>query len=136
MQRTEAMEREPLSCEEDGFDKEQALLLRNSDHSAAMRLFMHGSRVLVRRMREEQSPGGIYLDPGAQDHATMGEVIAAGPGCELLHVGDKVLFGRFSGDPVGTALTLDIAGGMKDVVVMEEEDVMGHFRQEEINADA
>lgn len=111
------------------FDETQALELRRRGAPGGLRLFIHGSRVLVKRLKEEQSPGGIYLDPSQQDHATMGEVIATGPEAAILRVGDVVLFGRFSGDPVSPATTLDIAGGLRDAYIMEEEDVLGHFRE-------
>jgi chaperonin GroES len=105
----------------------EALVLkrRGDDANGGIRLFMLGARVLVRRLREDKSPGGIYLTEDTKTHATMGEVIASGEECRLLRVGDIVLFGRFSGDPVAPSTTLDLAEDLRDVVVMMEEDVMG-----------
>jgi chaperonin GroES len=83
-------------------------------------------RVIVKRMEEERtSEGGIYLPDSATEKPSRGEVIAAGPGKydngklqELaLKVGDKVLFGKYS----GTEVKVD----GEELVVMREEDVMG-----------
>ena len=83
-------------------------------------------RVIIRRMEEERtSPGGIVIPDGAAEKPSKGEVIAVGKGKILdngevrpldLKVGDKVLFGKYSGTEVK----------MQDdeLLVMREEDVM------------
>jgi co-chaperonin GroES (HSP10) len=110
------------------FDATQALELRRRGQTGGVRLYMLGQRVLVKRLKEEKSPGGIILAEDSKAHATMGEAIAVGDGCTVLKVGDIVLFGRFSGDPVAPSTTLDLSDELRDVVVMMEEDVMGLFR--------
>ncbi len=84
-------------------------------------------RVIVRRMEEERtSPGGIVLPDSATEKPDQGEVLAVGKGKILesgdvrpmdLQVGDKVLFGKYS----GTAVKID----GEEVLVMREEDIMG-----------
>ena len=84
-------------------------------------------RVIVRRMEEERtSPGGIVLPDSATEKPDQGEVLAVGKGKILesgdvrpmdLQVGDKVLFGKYSGTAV------KISG--EEVLVMREEDIMG-----------
>ena len=84
-------------------------------------------RVIVRRMEEERtSPGGIVLPDAATEKPVMGEVIAVGKGklnskgnlIEMdVKVGDKVLFGKYSGTEVKI--------GGEEVLVMREEDIMG-----------
>ncbi len=84
-------------------------------------------RVIVRRMEEERTtPGGIVLPDSATEKPVEGEVLAIGKGKILdngeirsmdLQVGDKVLFGKYSGTEVKV--------GGEDVLVMREEDVMG-----------
>ena len=84
-------------------------------------------RVLVRRIeQEERTKGGILIPDTAQEKPMEGEVIAAGPGARgddgKLHpldvkVGDRVLFGRWS----GTEIKID----GEDLVVMKETDIMG-----------
>jgi chaperonin GroES len=84
-------------------------------------------RVVVRRMEEERkSPGGIVIPDSAAEKPIQGEVIAVGKGKILdngdvraldVNVGDRVLFGKYSGTEV------KVAG--EDVVVMREEDIMG-----------
>ena len=106
------------------------LLLRSDDGAFCRRLELTGPRILVRRSTEEMSPGGIILAEVSRDHATMGEVVAVGPEVTLVVVGDLVLFGRFSGDPVAPSATLNIAKGLADMTIMQEEDVMGVFRKE------
>ena len=84
-------------------------------------------RVVVRRMEEERtSPGGIVLPDAATEKPSQGEVIAVGNGKILdngevrgldVKVGDKVLFGKYSGT--------EVKMGGEDVLVMREEDIMG-----------
>ncbi len=84
-------------------------------------------RVVVRRMEEERtSPGGIVLPDAATEKPSQGEIIAVGNGKILdngevrgldVKVGDKVLFGKYSGTEI------KIAG--EEVLVMREEDIMG-----------
>ena len=84
-------------------------------------------RVLVRRIEEEEkTKGGIIIPDTAKEKPMEGEVLAAGPGVRgedgELHpldvkVGDRVLFGKWS----GTEIKID----GEDLVVMKESDVMG-----------
>ncbi len=84
-------------------------------------------RVIVRRMEEERtSPGGIVIPDSAAEKPVQGEVLAVGKGKILengdvrpmdVKVGDKVLFGKYSGTEV------KVAGN--EVLVMREEDIMG-----------
>ncbi len=83
-------------------------------------------RVIIKRMEEERTtPGGIVIPDTAAEKPIRGEVIAAGNGKrtesgELLpldvKVGDKVLFGKYS----GTEVKVD----GEDLLVMREEDIM------------
>ena len=84
-------------------------------------------RIIVRRLEEERkSSGGIVIPDTAAEKPSMGEVIAAGPGKtddngKLLamgvKVGDKILFGKYSGQE----FKLD----GKDLLHMREDDVIG-----------
>ncbi len=83
-------------------------------------------RVIIKRMEEERtSPGGIVIPDTAAEKPIRGEVIAVGKGKILengevrgldLKVGDKVLFGKYSGTEV------KVNG--EELLVMREEDVM------------
>ena len=83
-------------------------------------------RVIIRRMEEEKtSPGGIVIPDSATEKPIKGEVVAVGNGLVLdngeirpldLKVGDKVLFGKYS----GTEVKLD----GEELLVMKEDDVM------------
>ena len=83
-------------------------------------------RVIIKRMEEEKtSPGGIVIPDSATEKPIKGEVVAVGNGLVLdngevrpldLQVGDKVLFGKYS----GTEVKLD----GEELLVMKEEDVM------------
>ena len=67
-------------------------------------------RVVVRRKEEEtKSAGGIVLPGSAAEKPSRGEVLAVGPGKKKedgslmpvdLKVGDKILFGQYSGSTV------------------------------------
>ena len=84
-------------------------------------------RVVVRRMEEERtSAGGIVIPDSATEKPIQGEIIAVGNGKILdngevraldVKVGDRVLFGKYS----GTEVKLD----GEDYLVMREEDIMG-----------
>jgi chaperonin GroES len=83
-------------------------------------------RVIVKRLEEEKkSAGGIIIPDAAAEKPVQGVVKAVGKGKILesgevrpldLKVGDKVLFGKYS----GTEVKVD----GEDVLVMREEDVM------------
>ena len=83
-------------------------------------------RVIVKREEDERkSPGGIVIPDTATEKPMKGRVIAVGKGKILesgdvrpldVKVGDKVLFGKYS----GTEVKMD----GDDVLVMREEDIM------------
>jgi chaperonin GroES len=84
-------------------------------------------RVLVRRIEsEERSSGGIIIPDTAQEKPMEGEVTAVGSGARSedgkvhpldVKVGDRVLFGKWSGTEV------TVAG--EELVIMKESDIMG-----------
>ena len=84
-------------------------------------------RVVVRRMEEERtSAGGIVIPDSATEKPIQGEVIAVGNGKILdsgdvraldVKIGDRVLFGKYSGTEV------KIEG--EEDLIMREEDIMG-----------
>ena len=84
-------------------------------------------RVLVRRIEaEEKTSGGIIIPDSAKEKPQEGEVIAVGRGAKDddgdriemdVKVGDKILFGKWS----GTEVKLD----GKDLIIMKESDILG-----------
>lgn len=83
-------------------------------------------RVLVRRVETETtSLGGIIIPDSAQEKPQKGVILAVGPGktekgsliAPTVAVGDKVLFGKWSGTEV------EVDG--EKVLIMKEEDVLG-----------
>lgn len=84
-------------------------------------------RVLVRRVEgEEKTKGGLIIPDNAKEKSAEGEVIACGEGArkdsgELIEmgtkVGDRVLFGKWS----GTEVTID----GEDMMIMKESDILG-----------
>ena len=70
-------------------------------------------RVVVKALEEtEQMRGGLYIPDTAKEKPQQGEVVAVGPGklsdegkrIEMeLKVGDKVLYGKYSGTEVTVA---------------------------------
>ncbi|ROO25639.1 co-chaperone GroES [Salinisphaera japonica] len=83
-------------------------------------------RVVIKRLEEEQkTPGGIVIPDSAAEKPQRGEVVAVGNGKALengdvrkpeVAVGDKVMFGKFS----GTEIKID----GEEVVVMREDDIL------------
>ena len=86
-----------------------------------------GDRVLVRRVEEEaKTKGGIIIPDSAKEKPSQGEITAVGPGGRDengklipidLKVGDRVLFGKWS----GTEVKLD----GQELLIMKESDIMG-----------
>jgi chaperonin GroES len=84
-------------------------------------------RVVVKRIEaEEKTAGGIIIPDTAREKPQQGQILAAGPGGRDeagklipidLKVGDKVLFGKWS----GTEVKLD----GEDLLIMKESDIMG-----------
>jgi len=84
-------------------------------------------RIIVKRLEEERkSAGGIVIPDTAAEKPSMGEVVAAGPGKtddsgKLItigvKVGDKILFGKYSGQE------FKLEG--QDLLHMREDDVIG-----------
>ncbi|MCL6607961.1 MAG: co-chaperone GroES [Geminicoccaceae bacterium] len=84
-------------------------------------------RVVIKRVEEEQkTKGGIIIPDTAKEKPQQGEVLAVGPGArnekgELIpmgvKVGDRVLFGKWSGTEV------KLEG--EELLIMKESDIMG-----------
>jgi chaperonin GroES len=88
-------------------------------------------RVLIRRVEsEEKTVGGIIIPDTAKEKPMEGEVVAAGPGARGedgklqpmdVRMGDRVLFGKWS----GTEVKLD----GEELIIMKESDIMGVIAQ-------
>ena len=84
-------------------------------------------RIVVRRIdEEEKTDGGIIVPDTAKEKPMEGEVLAAGPGARNergeivaldVKVGDRVLFGKWSGTEV------KLNG--EELLIMKESDIMG-----------
>jgi chaperonin GroES len=84
-------------------------------------------RVIVKRIEEEKkSAGGIVIPDTAAEKPEQGEILAVGKGKKGdngklipidVKVGDRVLFGKYSGQ------TVRVKGD--ELLVMREEDIMG-----------
>jgi chaperonin GroES len=89
-------------------------------------------RVVVKRIEaEEKTAGGIIIPDTAKEKPSEGEVVAVGPGGRDetgklipidVKVGDRVLFGKWS----GTEVKVD----GKDLLIMKESDIMGVIEAE------
>jgi chaperonin GroES len=84
-------------------------------------------RILVKRLEEKEvKKGGIIIPDTAKEKPQEGEVIAVGPGkvtengklqAMSVKVGDKILFGKWSGSEVKL--------GEEEYLIMKEEDILG-----------
>ncbi|CCM79009.1 co-chaperone GroES [Rhizobium mesoamericanum] len=84
-------------------------------------------RILVRRVdTEEKTKGGIIIPDTAKEKPQEGEVLAVGAGARNdagqiqaldVKVGDRILFGKWS----GTEIKID----GEELLIMKESDVMG-----------
>ena len=95
-------------------------------------------RVILKRVKEEEkTKGGIIIPDTAKEKPQEGEVIAAGPGARNeagqlqpldVKVGDRILFGKWS----GTEIKID----GEDLLIMKESDVMGIIEGEAVGTKA
>jgi chaperonin GroES len=84
-------------------------------------------RVVVKRIAaEDKTASGIIIPDTAMEKPSQGEVVAVGPGGRDeagqvipidLKIGDRVLFGKWS----GTEIKIDSA----ELLIMQESDIMG-----------
>ncbi|MBI9073838.1 MAG: co-chaperone GroES [Desulfatibacillum sp.] len=92
-----------------------------------MKLQPLADRILVKRLAEETTTkGGIIIPDTAKEKPAEGEIVAVGPGktnddgtktALEVKVGDRVLFGKYSGTEV------KIEG--EEFLIMREDDVLG-----------
>jgi len=87
-------------------------------------------RVVVKRLEdeEEKTSGGLYIPDSAKEKPQKGEIIAVGGGKKTddgkvialdVKVGDKVLFGKYSGNEV----PMKIDGA--ECMIMREDEILG-----------
>ena len=84
-------------------------------------------RILVKRIEEqEKTAGGIYIPDTAKEKPVMGQIVSVGNGKKAedgrvipldVKAGDKVLFGKYSGNEV------KVEG--EDYLIMREDDILG-----------
>jgi chaperonin GroES len=93
---------------------------------AATRIKPLADRVAIKTLDDaEQTRGGLYIPDTAKEKPSQGEVVAVGPGrisddgtrLDMdVKVGDRVLYGKYS----GTEVTLD----GKEFLILRESDVL------------
>ena len=96
-----------------------------SKTSTAARVSPLADRVVVKPLEEsEQMRGGLYIPDTAKEKPQQGEIVAVGPGRYEkdkrvpmdVKVGDKVLYGKYS----GTEVTID----GEQYLILRESDVL------------
>lgn len=86
-----------------------------------------GDRILIRRTEEDEqtTSGGIIIPDTAKEKPQEGEVIAVGQGRLLdngdrqpidVAVGDKILFGKYSGT--------EVAYDNEELLILREDDIL------------
>ncbi len=94
--------------------------------SAATKIQPLADRVVVKALDEaEQMRGGLYIPDTAKEKPQQGEIVAVGPGklsddgtrlAPEVEVGNKVLYGKYS----GTEVTVD----GEEFLILRESDVL------------
>ncbi len=84
-------------------------------------------RIVVKRIEEQEATrNGIFIPDSAKEKPQQGEVMAIGKGKRLddgqmvaldVQVGDRILFGKYSGNEIEVEGT--------EYIIMREEDVLG-----------
>ena len=92
---------------------------------AKLKVFPLADRVAIKPLEESESMrGGLYIPDTAKEKPIQGEVIAVGPGRREkgdvvpmeLKVGDRVVYGKYSGTQVEL--------GGEEVILIKESDVI------------
>jgi chaperonin GroES len=93
---------------------------------AASKIQPLADRVVIKALEDaEQMRGGLYIPDTAKEKPSQGEIVATGPGklsdegtrIEMdVKVGDKVLYGKYS----GTDVTLD----GEEYLILRESDIL------------
>ncbi|MCG8696160.1 MAG: co-chaperone GroES [Minwuiales bacterium] len=87
---------------------------------------LHNQLLVERLDNDDRTAGGIIIPDTAQEKPMEGEVLAIGPGLRNdegklvpmdVKLGDRVLFGKYS----GTEVTID----GDELLIMKESDVLG-----------
>lgn len=94
--------------------------------SAATKIKPLADRVVVKALEDsEQMRGGLYIPDTAKEKPMQGEIVAVGPGkfseqgeriAPEVEVGNKVLYGKYS----GTEVTVD----NEEFLILRESDVL------------
>ena len=93
-------------------------------NAAAVKVGPLADRVVVRSLEDaEQTRGGLFIPDSAKEKPQQGEILAVGPGRfdegkrvpMDLKVGDRVLYGKYS----GTEVTID----GEQLLILRESDV-------------
>lgn len=84
-------------------------------------------RIVIRRAKSDEMKGGLHIPDAAQDKPQEGDVIAVGEGkpniggvgriAMDIKVGDRVLFGKFSGS--------EIQIDDNSILILREEEILG-----------
>jgi len=106
---------------------------RSTESEPPMKFRPLHDRVVIRRIEgEDKTKGGIIIPDTVKEKPQEGEVVAVGPGArdesgKLLpmdvKVGDRVLFGKWS----GTEVKIDSV----EYLIMKESDIMGVLAEAE-----
>ena len=93
--------------------------------AAGVKITPLSDRVVVKASEDtEQMRGGLYIPDTAKEKPQQGEVLAVGPGRTddgkkvpmEVKVGDKILYGKYS----GTEVTIDL----EQVLILRESDIL------------
>ena len=93
--------------------------------ASAMKVAPLADRVVVKPLEEsDQMRGGLYIPDTAKEKPQQGEVLAVGPGRfdegkrvpMEVKVGDKILYGKYS----GTEVTIE----QEQVLILRESDIL------------
>lgn len=89
-------------------------------------------RVLIKpdeEKGEKRTASGLVIIPDiGNTRSTTGYVLAIGPDCDALEVGDKVLFGKYAGS--------DLKLNEESVTICRQEDILGVVTEEDDDENA
>lgn len=95
-------------------------------------------RMLVARKNIDKTPGGLLFIPrGSQEaRVDIGRVVRIGDECDAVNEGDVVFFGKYAWKTVDPAefalygLKIDEVGENEELIIMNQEDLLGKWVEE------
>jgi co-chaperonin GroES (HSP10) len=84
-----------------------------------------GQRIIVKKLSNEQSSGGVFIPKQVQQRSLMGTVIHVGPEAkDIVSENDVVVFAQYSGTAFKPYMDDKLFRDYEDCIIMNAEDIL------------